>query len=121
MVRLVNLERSKKANCRPLTVHSALTTAARGHSADMARNGYFSHTSLDGRTPQDRMRAAGYSGRRTGENIAAGQTSAAGVMMAWMDSPGHKANILNCQYHHIGVGHAKGGPYGHYWTQNFGG
>jgi uncharacterized protein YkwD len=42
-------------------------------------------------------------------------------MKAWMNSPGHKANILNCQYRHIGVGHAKGGPYGHYWTQNFGG
>jgi uncharacterized protein YkwD len=120
VVRLVNLERAR-VGCRALTTNSALTRAAREHSADMARNGYFSHTSLDGRTPRDRMRAAGYSGGMTGENIAAGQTSAASVMKAWMNSPGHKANILKCGYRHIGVGHAKGGPYGHYWTQNFGG
>jgi uncharacterized protein YkwD len=121
VLRLVNLERSKQPNCRPLAINAALTTAARAHSADMARNKYFSHTSLDGRTASARIRAAGYSGRMTGENIAAGQTTAASVMKAWMNSSGHKANILNCGYRHIGIGHATGGPYGHYWTQDFGG
>ena len=120
MLRLVNAERSR-AGCRLLTVNSALTKAARAHSTDMARKNYFSHTSLDGRSAVDRMRAAGYSGRMMGENIAAGQPTAASVVKAWMNSPGHRANILNCGYRYLGVGHATGGYYGNYWTQNFGG
>ncbi|HET8595819.1 MAG TPA: CAP domain-containing protein [Intrasporangium sp.] len=120
MLRLVNVERSR-ARCVPLTANSALTSAARAHSADMARNNYFSHTSLDGRTAFQRMRAAGFTGRMMAENIAAGQRTAAAVMQAWMNSPGHRANILNCGYRYLGVGHVTGGSYGHYWTQDFGG
>jgi uncharacterized protein YkwD len=120
VLRLVNAARTG-SGCAALSTNSALTRAAREHSSDMARNGYFSHTSLDGRTAADRIRAAGYAGRITGENIAAGQTTAKSAMDAWMESPGHRANILNCGYRHIGIGHVTGGPYGHYWTQNFGG
>jgi uncharacterized protein YkwD len=86
----------------------------------MAVKGYFSHTGQDGRSPFDRIKQAGYPGRMMGENIAAGQTSAAAVMQAWMNSPGHRANILNCGYKEVGVGYVAGGSMRHYWTQNFG-
>ena len=119
MLRLVNQERSE-VGCTALTSNAALVTAARAHSKDMIARNFFSHTNPDGQSPFDRMRAAGYDGRMMGENIAAGQTSAAAVMKAWMGSSGHKANILNCKYKEIGVGYAKGGSYRHYWTQNFG-
>jgi len=117
---LVNDERAK-AGCGSLTTSSALQRAAQGHSADMAANDYFSHDSQDGRTFADRIRAAGYTGGAIAENIAAGQATASAVMNSWMDSPGHRANILNCSYRHLGVGYAKGGSYGYYWTQDFGG
>lgn len=117
---LVNDERAK-AGCGSLTTSSALQRAAQGHSADMAANDYFSHDSQDGRSFSDRIRAAGYTGGAIAENIAAGQATASAVMRSWMDSPGHRANILNCSYRHLGVGYAKGGSYGYYWTQDFGG
>lgn len=120
VVSLVNQERAR-AGCGPVSPNGALDAAAQGHSADMATNDYFSHTSLDGRSFADRIRAAGYSGGTIGENIAAGQGSAASVMASWMGSSGHRANILNCSFRHIGVGLARGGSYGTYWTQTFGG
>ncbi|MCY7402002.1 MAG: CAP domain-containing protein [Nocardioides sp.] len=109
------------AGCGALSTDGALTAAAQGHSADMAANDYFSHTSQDGRSFGDRIRAAGYGGGAIAENIAAGQSSASSVMASWMDSAGHRANILNCSYSHIGVGVAQGGSMGTYWTQTFGG
>ncbi|SDP21399.1 Uncharacterized conserved protein YkwD, contains CAP (CSP/antigen 5/PR1) domain [Pedococcus dokdonensis] len=117
---LVNSERAR-AGCRAVRANSALQTAAQRHSADMAAKDYFSHTSKDGRTFADRIRAAGYRGSTIGENIAAGQTTASAVMKSWMASSGHRANILNCSFTALGVGHATGGSYGHYWTQDFGG
>jgi uncharacterized protein YkwD len=117
---LVNDERAK-AGCGALTTSSALQRAAQGHSADMAANSYFSHDSQDGRSFSDRIRAAGYSGGAIAENIAAGQQSASAVMQSWMNSSGHRANILNCSYRHLGVGYAKGGSMSPYWTQDFGG
>ncbi len=117
---LVNAQRAK-VGCRALRVDARLQRAALAHSADMARRRYFSHTSLDGRTFVDRIRAQGYTGRRLGENIAAGYRTPSAVMTAWMKSPGHRANILDCRYTAIGVGVATGGPYGVYWTQDFGG
>lgn len=120
VVALVNQERAK-AGCGPVSSNGALDAAAQGHSADMATNDYFSHTSLDGRSFADRIRGAGYSGGTIGENIAAGQGSASSVMASWMGSSGHRANILNCSFRHIGVGVARGGSYGTYWTQTFGG
>jgi uncharacterized protein YkwD len=118
VVRLVNVARAD-AGCAPLRVDSRLTTAARLHSEDMAARNYFSHTSLDGRSPWQRMEAQGYTAG-SGENIAAGYTTAASVMTAWMNSSGHRANILNCSSKAIGVGIGKGGSYGTYWTQDFG-
>ncbi len=117
---LVNDERAK-AGCGSLTTSSALQRAAQGHSADMAANDYFSHDSQDGRTFSDRIRAAGYTGGAIAENIAAGQQTASAVMQSWMNSSGHRANILNCSYRHLGVGYAKGGSMSPYWTQDFGG
>jgi uncharacterized protein YkwD len=115
---LVNTERSA-AGCGPLAIHSALNTAAQGHADDMAANGYFSHTSQDGRSLADRISQAGYSYQTAGENIARGQPSATEVMDAWMNSSGHRANILNCSFEDLGVGYteASGGPW---WVQNFG-
>jgi uncharacterized protein YkwD len=120
VVALVNTERAR-AGCGPVSIDAALQRAAQQHSDDMATRGYFSHTSPDGSTFADRIRAAGYRGGAIGENIAAGQRSAKEVMSGWMASPGHRANILNCAYRDIGVGYATGGPYGTYWTQTFGG
>jgi uncharacterized protein YkwD len=119
VLRLVNLERAQ-ANCRPLQADEQLALAARRHSADQAANGYFDHTSQDGRTWADRIAATSYQGRPGGENIAAGQPTPAAVMDSWMKSPGHRANILNCSFKDLGVGVARGGSYGIYWTQDFG-
>lgn len=118
VVRLVNVARGA-AGCAAVHVNARLATAARLHSADMARQDYFSHTSLDGRTPWDRIRAQGYA-YGSAENIAAGYPTAAAVMAGWMNSPGHKANILNCSNIALGVGLGRGGSYGTYWTQDFG-
>jgi uncharacterized protein YkwD len=118
VVALTNAERAA-AGCGELAVDERLRTAARGHSQDMATNDYFSHTSLDGSSPTDRARAAGYPGG-VGENIAMGYRTPEDVMRGWMNSDGHRRNILNCRYLVIGVGlayDARGRPY---WTQKFG-
>lgn len=117
VLRLVNVERAK-AGCRPVDHDPKLATLARDFSRDMAERDFFSHTDPDGRTPWDRAEQAGIS-NLGGENIARGQQSAEAVMNSWMNSEGHRANILNCDYKTLGVGvHlAPGGPW---WTQNFG-
>ncbi|UNS99249.1 CAP domain-containing protein [Streptomyces tubbatahanensis] len=114
---LVNQERAK-AGCRPVRADGDLAALAGGYSADMARRGFFSHTSPDGKSPWDRAEAAGVTDLG-GENIARGQANARSVMDSWMSSPGHRANILNCDYRTLGVGahFAEGGPW---WTQDFG-
>lgn len=112
---LTNRERAK-AGCGALRMNTALLRAAEGHAADMVAKNYFSHTSADGRSPWDRMKQAGYSGGAMAENIAAGQTTAAAVVDAWMHSEGHRANILNCTFKVLGVGH-----HSNHWVQNFGG
>ncbi|MEU6388880.1 CAP domain-containing protein [Streptomyces sp. NPDC046939] len=114
---LVNQERSK-VGCSPVTADSSLAALATAFSADMAARGFFDHTDPDGATPWDRAKKAGVNGLG-GENIARGQADAASVMKAWMNSPGHKANILNCDYKTLGVGvhFGSGGPW---WTQDFG-
>jgi uncharacterized protein YkwD len=118
VLRLVNVERAK-VGCPTVRWEARLATAARLHSQDMAAKSYFSHTSLDGRSPWDRIRAQGYTAG-SAENIAAGQRTPAAVMTAWMNSSGHRANILNCTNRALGVGIGYGGPYGTYWTQDFG-
>ncbi|NUT05960.1 MAG: hypothetical protein HOV76_21025, partial [Hamadaea sp.] len=118
MLALINAERAK-AGCGAVVFNDKLAKAAEGHSADKAAQAYFSHTSLDGRTPRDRARAAGYQ-YASAENIAAGNATAKATMNQFMNSPGHKANILNCSHKAVGIGMAKGGPYRYYWTQLFG-
>ncbi|MGL4178174.1 MAG: CAP domain-containing protein [Dermatophilaceae bacterium] len=117
-IRLTNVERAR-AGCGSVRMDTRLNAAARLHSEDMARHSYFSHTSRDGRSPWDRIGAQGYTAG-SGENIAAGYTTAAAVIKGWMDSPGHKANMLNCSHKAVGIGIGRGGYYGIYWTQNFG-
>ncbi|MBN6054304.1 CAP domain-containing protein [Nonomuraea sp. RK-328] len=119
VVRLTNAERAK-GGCQPLKHDPQLRKAAFDHSADMAAQNYFSHTSKDGRTFMDRIRGAGFTGG-TGwaENIAMGQPTPASVVQAWMNSSGHKANIMNCKYTLIGVGAAKNSKGQIYWTQDF--
>lgn len=112
---LVNQNR-QQAGCAPLKDDSRLDTAAQAHSDDMADNDYFSHTTPAGVTFDQREKAAGYPSPG-GENIAQGQTSAQQVMTDWMNSPGHKANILNCQFTAIGIGLNTNNWY---WTQDFG-
>ncbi|MFD9303355.1 CAP domain-containing protein [Streptomyces sp. NPDC060048] len=115
---LVNKERAA-AGCGPLTANAKLSAAARAYSDTMARSGVMSHTGPDGSTMTTRVEAAGYGWSRLGENIARGQADAAAVMNAWMNSPGHKANILNCGFREIGIGFHKGDG-GPWWTQDFG-
>ena len=81
----------------------------------MADNRYFSHTSLDGSTLGNRVDRQGYSWRTVAENIAVGYPTPEAVLDGWMNSPGHRANILNCALVEIGVGYDRV-----YWTQNFG-
>ncbi|TXS54289.1 sigma-70 family RNA polymerase sigma factor [Streptomyces sp. uw30] len=118
VVALVNKERAN-AGCGPLAEDSLLNKAAQGHSEDMAARDFFDHTNPDGADPGQRITAAGYSWSTYGENIAMGQQTPAAVMESWMNSPGHRANILNCSFKDIGVGihDGAGGPW---WTQAFG-
>jgi uncharacterized YkwD family protein/spore coat assembly protein SafA len=118
VVKLVNAERAK-VGVKPLTSDWELARVARFKSEDMRDNRYFDHNSPIYGTPFQMMKSFGINYRAAGENIAAGQTTAESVMKAWMNSPGHKQNILSPNFTHIGVGYAKGGSYGHYWTQQF--
>ncbi|MBV7697850.1 sigma-70 family RNA polymerase sigma factor [Streptomyces sp. TRM70350] len=118
VVALVNKERAA-AGCDPLTEDPQLNRAAQGHSDDMAARDFFDHTNPDGADPGQRTTAAGYNWSTYGENIARGQQTPEAVMDSWMNSPGHRANILNCSFKDIGVGIHKGSG-GPWWTQNFG-
>lgn len=115
---LVNEERSK-SGLPPLEMDTAVSNVAILKSEDMRDHNYFNHTSPNYGSPFDMMKSFGISYEYAGENIAAGQPSADAVMKSWMNSPGHKANILNKNYTHIGIGHVTGGKYAHYWTQEF--
>lgn len=119
VVTLTNVERARHG-MRPLTFDARLAAAAQAHSADMVRRGFFAHENPDGRQVWDRAVAAGYAYRKVAENIAAGQRTAKEVVLGWMNSPGHRANILDGELAQIGVGCAEGGSYGVYWTQVFG-
>ena len=116
VVALVNQERAA-AGCGPVSADGGLASVARAHSEDMRDRGFFDHTNLDGLDPFDRADRAGVAARA--ENIARGQVDAADVMNSWMNSAGHRANILNCGLTRLGVGIAEGGG-GPWWTQLFG-
>ena len=117
VLKLVNEQRAI-VGCSPVAANSALTTLAENFSTQMADQDFFDHTDPSGATPWDRAEKLGIT-NLGGENIARGQADAAAVMDAWMNSPGHKANILNCDFKTLGVGvHlGTGGPW---WTQDFG-
>ncbi|MDI2588983.1 CAP domain-containing protein [Psychrobacillus sp. NEAU-3TGS] len=115
VVDLTNQERAK-AGLKALQIDTKLTQSAQAKSQDMKDKNYFSHTSPTYGSPFDQMKSFGITYNAAAENIAMGQRSAAEVVKAWMESPGHKANIMNPSYTHIGVGLSDSG---YYWTQQF--
>ncbi len=118
MFTLVNQERAA-AGCPAVTADSRLAAAARAHSTDMAAGGYVDHTSPDGTDFATRISNAGYRWSAAAENIAMGQQSPDEVMRAWMNSDGHRRNILNCGLRQLGVGLAYDTRDRPYWTQDF--
>ena len=120
---LMNQRRSGNATCGgqvfgpagALRVDSDLRDAARAHSIDMAQRDYFSHTTPEGLTFDQRIRDSGYRGQPVAENIAAGQRSPSSVVAAWMASAGHCQNIMRSSARDVGVGFAD-----NYWTAKFG-
>jgi uncharacterized protein YkwD len=125
---LLNNERAK-AGCAPLSLDSKLTSAALGHSNDMAVNNFFDHRGSNGSGLGERVNASGYRWRALAENIAAGYETPSEVVAGWMQSDGHRKNILNCSYVHTGVGYVfqsddaplagESWPFFRYWTQVF--
>ena len=113
----VNAERAK-AGLGPLQIDYRLVQTARAKSQDMIDNRYFDHQSPVLGSPFDQMKRAGISYHFAGENIAE-MATAAQAMEGWMNSPGHRANILNPNFTHIGIGVIKGGPAGEMLTQQF--
>lgn len=118
VISLTNVER-QNAGLPPLKNNWELSRVARYKSVDMRDSNYFSHNSPTYGSPFTMMKNFGISYRTAAENIAAGQRTPDEVVKAWMNSPGHRANILKRDVTEIGVGYAKGGSYGHYWTQMF--
>lgn len=125
VLRLTNAFRAKNG-LAALTANAELDATAAAHSKDMAAQDYFSHTGQDGSKPWDRAEEFGYQARRMGENIAAGYRTPEQVVQGWIDSPGHRANMLNANYTELGVGYyflendTGRVNYGRYWTQVFG-
>ena len=118
VLEIVNRERSK-VGLNALTLSNELTDVATVKATDMRDNGYFDHTSPNYGSPFEMMQHFGIQYRSAGENIAAGQRTPEEVMNSWMNSSGHRANILNDSYEQIGIGYVEGGSYGTYWVQMF--
>ena len=125
VIELTNQERAR-VGLAPLTFNPQLAEAAQLHVENMASQDFFSHTGLDGTEPWDRVQATGYNYSTVAENIAAGQRTPEEVVVAWMESDGHRANILNPDIQEIGIGYFFLGNdtgdinYNHYWGQVFG-
>ncbi len=115
VVELVNIERAK-GGLAPLTQNAALSDVARLKSKDMQSNGYFDHTSPTYGSPFDMMKTFGISYRAAGENIAYGYRTPEAVVEGWMNSEGHRRNIMSSSFTEIGVGYIS---QGNYWTQMF--
>lgn len=118
VLELTNNERIKHG-LKPLKWNEELAKLARAHSQDMVDRNFFSHENPDGKSPFDRMREAGIGYHIAAENIAAGQASPEKAVAEWMNSEGHRKNILKPELAELGVGIARGGRYGIYWTQTF--
>ncbi|HEX8592745.1 MAG TPA: CAP domain-containing protein [Pseudomonas sp.] len=114
--------RKPYAAARPLAWNPALEAAAQEHSRSMADENYFAHQDLNGDLPKERARAAGYTGRQVGENIASGQGSATKAMQGWLASPGHCANLMNPMFTQVGAAYGTNSRShaGVYWTMVFG-
>ncbi|TDC12333.1 CAP domain-containing protein, partial [Actinomadura bangladeshensis] len=117
VVKLVNARRAG-AGCGPLRVSPALHRAAQRHSADMASRRVLDHRGAGGDDPGERITAAGFRWSVWAENIARGQSTPSAVVGSWMNSEGHRANILNCRLTTVGIGVVRGGG-GPWWTQVF--
>lgn len=117
VIQLINAERNKEG-LPLLSEHALLTQAARLHSTDMACNQFFSHLSPTNGDVEHRMALQNYNYSAIGENIAAGYTSPESVVQGWMDSTGHRANIMNATFTQIGVGYVylEGSDLEIYWT-----
>ncbi|MFF2237370.1 CAP domain-containing protein [Bacillus thuringiensis] len=115
VVELTNAERAKQG-LSALKIDTELSKVARIKSEDMQKNNYFDHNSPTYGSPFDMMKKFGISYTSAGENIAQGQRTPEEVVQAWMNSAGHRANILNNGFTHIGVGYVESG---NYWTQQF--
>ncbi len=122
VVLLVNEERAAE-DVPPLEIDDRLSAAAQGHANDMAKKNFVSHTGSNGSAWDARIRKKGYPNAAMGENVAGGQPTPEAVVAAWMASSGHRANILNPSFGHIGVGYAwrSKTTYRHHWSQSFGG
>jgi uncharacterized protein YkwD len=125
---LVNDARSQPRRCggqlfpaaKPLTLNARLERAAQLHSQEMATYVYMEHEGRDGSTPAQRVARAGYEWTDVGENVAAGQDTADAVMVSWLASEGHCANIMNAKFTEMGVASAVNArdAYGIYWTMS---
>lgn len=118
VVAIVNAERAK-SGLGPLAIDPLASLAAQNHACDMAAKGYFSHKATDGSTPKRRLSRAGCRTKLSAENIAWGQRSAASVMETWMNSKGHRTNILRNRVTVIGIGIAPDASGRPYWVQVF--
>jgi uncharacterized protein YkwD len=120
VVELTNAAR-RRQGLSSLVADPRLAAAAQAHSEDMVRRHYFAHVDPDGKSPADRVESRGYQWSVVAENIAAGPRTPEEVVTAWMNSPEHRANILDARITQIGVGYATANDeYGTYWTQDFG-
>lgn len=115
---LVNIER-KNAGLAPLTLDTAISNVARLKSQDMAKNNYFAHQSPTYGSAGDMLTKYSIKWSAWGENIASGQKTPEAVVTAWMNSPGHRANIMSANFTKLGVGYATNANGTPYWTQMF--
>ena len=124
-LKLVNQERTQRG-LKSLTLNEQLDQAADQYSKAMAEQDFFDHTGKDGSSPGDRIAKTGYRANTWGENIAAGYNTPEAVVRGWMNSSGHRANILNPNFTEMGLGYKSlrndtgRVNYGNYWTQVFG-
>ncbi|MDX8366614.1 S-layer homology domain-containing protein [Cytobacillus sp. IB215665] len=115
---LVNVERAKE-NIHPLELSTEVTEVAQIKAEDMRDQNYFSHTSPTYGSPFDMLKQFGVQWTSAAENIAAGQSTPEEVVTGWMNSDGHRKNILSSNYTEIGIGFTEGGSHGYYWVQMF--
>ncbi len=121
LLQLLNAER-QKIGAPPLRISSQLAQAAQRHADDMAKNNFLSHEGSDGSTMESRIQETGYAFSAIAENVAGGQPTPESVIQTWLNSSGHRRNMLNPEYTEIGIGYAtnSSSQYTHYWTQVFG-